>query len=142
MINKEFVKRKLFLIQQDLERLKEFANCTVDEVAKDPVKHAATERYLERIIGRAIDVNQHIISEKGTVSLSVLRYRETFLALADLGVCSKEFAEKIAPCAGLRNALVHEYDDIDPKMFEKSIGDAVREFAAYDQYILAFLETQ
>jgi uncharacterized protein YutE (UPF0331/DUF86 family) len=138
MINKEFIKRKLLLIQQDLERLQEFAGCSVDEVAKDPVKHAATERYLERIIGRAIDINQ----EKGSVSLPVLRYRETFLALSELGVYPKEFAEKIAPCAGLRNALVHEYDDIDPQMFEKSIGDAVREFAAYDDYVLAFLETQ
>ena len=66
--------------------------------------------------------------------------QETFLRLADVGVYSHEFAQKIAPSAGLRNALVHEYDNIDPTMLEKSIGEAIQEFAEYAQYVLVFIE--
>lgn len=142
MLNKEFVQRKLFLNQAELERLKNFENLTVDEIAKDPGKHAACERYLERLITRAIDINQHILSEKGKVSLGVLRYRDTFLALANLGVYPKEFAEKIAPSAGLRNALVHEYNNIDPEILRKSIGGAIKEFNEYAGYVLNFLEKE
>lgn len=142
MIDKDLIKRKLMLNQQELERLKAFENITIDEIAHDPGKHAACERYLERLIGRALDINRHIIAEKGDVTMNVTRYRDTFLRLADLGVYPQEFAEKIAPSAGLRNALVHEYNNIDKSMLEKSIKEAVTEFNDYDAYILAYIQRE
>lgn len=142
MLDHDFIKRKLALNQEELERLEKFENLTVDEIAHDPGKHAACERYLERLINRAIDINQHILAEKGDITMRVIRYRETFLRLADIGVYPKEFAERIAPSAGLRNALVHEYNNIDPAMLQKSIGDAVAEYNEYAKYVLAFLEKE
>lgn len=144
MINKEFVKRKLFLNQGELERLKEFDKLTIDKIAKDPGENAACERYLERLIGRAIDINQHIIAEKGDVNtnLGAIHYRDTFLRLADLNVYPPEFAKKIAPSAGLRNALVHEYNNIDEELFNKSIGEAIKDFNDYAKHILAFIEKE
>lgn len=142
MLNKEFLKRKLFLNQKELERLKAFEGLTIDEIADEPGQYAACERYLERLIGRAIDINQHIIAQKGDVSLGTMKYRDTFLALAKFGVYPEEFAKKIAPSAGLRNALVHDYNDIDPEMLQKSIGQAISEFNNYAKYILAFLENE
>ena len=139
MLDKDFIKRKLALNQKELERLQSFERLTIDEIAQDPGKYAACERYLERLIGRAIDINHHIIVEKGDVALAVTRYRDTFLRLADLGVYPKEFGEKIAPSAGLRNALVHDYNNIDPVMLQKSIKDAIVEYIQYAQYILNFI---
>lgn len=139
MLNKELIQRKLALNQQELERLKHFEHLTFDEIAKDPGQYAACERYLERLIGRALDINRHIIAEKGDVTSRVMRYRDTFLTLADLGVYPKAFAVKIAPSAGLRNALVHDYNNIDSAMLKKSIGEAVREYNEYANYILEFL---
>lgn len=140
MIDREMIERKLFLNQQELILLRQFENLTIDEIAKDTGKHAAAERYLERLIGRAIDINQHIIVEKGDVAIKVLKYRDTFLALAELGVYPREFAEKIAPSAGLRNALVHDYNDIDPEMLKKSISEAIQEYNEYAKYILVFVD--
>ncbi len=142
MLDKEFVKRKLYLNQQELERLRAFENFTIDEIARDPVKHAARERFLERLIGRAIDINQHIIGEKGDISLTVLKYRDTFLRLADIGIYPKDFAEHIAPSAGLRNALVHEYNNIDQDLLGKSIGEAIQEFNEYGKYVLEYIERE
>ena len=139
MLDKELIQRKLLLNQRELERLKAFEGLRIDEIAKDPGEYAACERYLERLIGRAIDINRHIIAEKGNVTLGVMRYRDTFLALTELGVYPKDFAEKIAPSAGLRNALVHEYNDIDPNMLQKSIGQAIQEFNEYAEHVLAFI---
>lgn len=62
MLDKELIKRKLQLNQRELERLAPFKNFTIDEIARDEEKHAACERYLERLIGRAIDINRHIIA--------------------------------------------------------------------------------
>jgi uncharacterized protein YutE (UPF0331/DUF86 family) len=140
MLDKEFIKRKLYLNQQELERLKEFERLTIDEIAQDLGKYAACERYLERLIGRAIDINQHIIAERGEVTLSVSRYRDTFLALAEIDVYPRAFAQRIAPSAGLRKALVHDYNNIDPDILKKSIGEAIKDFAQYAQFVLGFLE--
>lgn len=142
MLDKELIKRKLQFNQRELERLAPFANLTIDKIAQNEEKHAACERYLERLIGRAIDINRHIIAELGDVTLPVIRYRDTFLALAELGIYPKEFGEKIAPSAGLRNALVHEYNNIDENLFKKSIGEAIREYNEYAKYILIFLDKQ
>lgn len=140
MLDKDFIKRKLALNQGELERLRAFENLTVEGIARDPGEYAACERYLERLIGRALDINRHIIAERGSIGLSVTRYRDTFLRLADLGVYPAEFAEKIAPSAGLRNALVHEYNSIDPEMLRKSIREAIGEFNDYARYVIAFME--
>ena len=139
MIDKELIKRKLLYNQQELERLKAFEALTVDEIAKNPLEYAACERFLERLIGRAIDINRHIIAEKGDVTLKVLKYRDTFLTLAELDVYPLAFAQKIAPSAGLRNALVHDYNNLDSQMLQKSIGEAVREYSEYADYVLKFL---
>lgn len=142
MLNKEFVRRKIALIEDELSRLTEFENLTLKEAAEDFKTQAVVERLLERIIGRALDVNQHIIAEKGAHLKSVTRYRETFLRLAELGVYPPDFAAKIAPSAGFRNALVHDYNDIDPDILQKSVGEAIREYNEYAGYVLAFIERE
>lgn len=142
MFDAELIKRKLSLNEQELLRLREFEHLTIDEIAKNPIDYAAVERFLERLIGRAIDINRHIIAELGDSANSVVRQRDTFLRLADLGVYPEEFANSIAPSAGLRNALVHEYNTIDPAMLQKSIGTAIKEYNEYAKYILAFLENR
>jgi len=140
MLDNDFVKRKISLIQDELMRLGEFANLTIDEIAKDYRTQAIVERLLERIIGRAVDINQHLIAERGAHLETIRKYRDTFLRLADLGVYPQEFAIRIAPSAGLRNALVHDYNDIDREVLQKSIGEAIAEFNDYTKYVLAFLE--
>lgn len=140
MLNKHFIVRKLQLIEEDLTKLQPFADKTIDQIAQQPLEQAAVERYLERIITRAIDVNNHVIAELGNVTQPVKTYRDTFLALAELKIYPKDFAEQIAPSAGLRNALIHEYDTIDQQMLEKSIKQAIVEFNDYARYVMAFIE--
>jgi uncharacterized protein YutE (UPF0331/DUF86 family) len=40
-------------------------------------------------------------------------YYEAFLILGEAGILSMDFARKIAPLAGFRNILVHEYLRLD-----------------------------
>ena len=54
MIRKDFVKRKIALIQDDLSNLTMFSAFSLDDITKDSIKQAAVERFLERIINRAI----------------------------------------------------------------------------------------
>ena len=133
MVRRDFVERKLQLIAEDLERLVRFQDETLESLTADDIKLAAVERLLERIVMRAIDVNEHLISElaTGEGSGTRLTYRDTFLRLARLGVYPKDFAEQIARSAGLRNILVHEYNDVDRKIVHGSIKSCLRDYHSY-----------
>jgi len=140
MLNKDFVQRKVGLIQRDVERLGELSKFSLDEIFSDYSKANTLERLLEKIINRAIDINQHIISKLAKGSEKVVSYEDTFHLLSDLGVYPKSFGQKIAPSAGLRNRLVHEYDDLDEKILYSSISKEVKQYIRYCRYVLDFLK--
>jgi len=139
MVNKDFVLRKIKLIQEDLGRLEDLEKYSFSQIVADFVKMSAVERLLEKIIMWAIDINQHLIAELGKGDEKVRGYEDTFWVLADLGVYSQDFAKKIAPSAGLRNRLVHEYNDTKVEIIYKSVGEVISRYAKYCHYILKFL---
>jgi uncharacterized protein YutE (UPF0331/DUF86 family) len=142
MLRPEIVRRKLQLIAEDLGQLAAFRDASYEEVTADFVKLAAVERMLERIVMRAIDVNEHLISELATGEeerITRLSYRDTFLRLAALGVYDTAFAEQIARSAGLRNVLVHDYNDADRRIVHGAIRDALRDYRRYVEHVDAFL---
>lgn len=141
-IDNKFILRKIKLIQEDLSRLEKLSGYTFEQMTDDDVKLSAAERYLERIIMRAIDVNQHVISTLARGDERVRGYEDTFYVLAELGVYDQTFAKQIAPSAGLRNRLVHEYNDTEEAIIYRSIGDALKDYASYCNYVLNFLEAQ
>ncbi|MBI2426978.1 MAG: DUF86 domain-containing protein [Candidatus Kerfeldbacteria bacterium] len=136
MLDHEFLQRKVKLIQEDLNTLEQFKDFTFDELAKDSIMFSATERYLERIVTRAIDINRHVLAELGTGAESARTYEDTFLELAKLKVYPENFAKEIAPSAGLRNVLVHEYDEVDKRLVYESVGKALAQYARYCEYVL------
>jgi uncharacterized protein YutE (UPF0331/DUF86 family) len=123
-VNRELVERKIALILQDLEQLRRLSALTAEEYLADPRNEALGERFLERIIGRLIDINFHIITEK--TQTTPRDYHDSFLRLGPLGVLSSEVAARFARLSGLRNRIAHEYNGLD----EKLILAAVREVAA------------
>lgn len=139
MLDKNFIQRKIKLIQEDLGRLEGLSRYTFDELAADQLKMDAVERMLEKIITRAIDINQHLIAELGRGDELIRGYEDTFYALSHLGVYGEDFAKKIAPSAGLRNRLVHEYNDTKPEIIYASVRDAIKQYAEYCDYILKFI---
>ncbi|MDH4201055.1 MAG: DUF86 domain-containing protein [Spirochaetia bacterium] len=143
MVRVEFVRRKLHLISDDLSMLLRFKDETLESLTDDDMKLAAVERIVERIVMRAVDANEHFISElaTGKERTSRLAYRDTFLMLAELGIYPKDFAEQIAKSAGLRNILVHDYNDIDRKILHGSIRDCLKDYHKYLEYISDFLES-
>lgn len=142
MVRREFVLRKLQLIAEDLERLVKFKDETLTSLTGDAIKLAAVERLLERIIMRAIDINEHLISELGTGEgrSTRLTYRDTFLLLAGLDVYPQEFADRIARSAGLRNIPVHDYNDADRKIVHASIKSCLQDYHRYAEYVRSFLD--
>ncbi len=140
MLKVNFLKRKLKLIQDDLNNLSKLKQFTFSEIAADFYKLSTLERLLERIVMRAIDINEHLISELANGNEEIKSYRDTFLLLADFKIYPSDFAKKIAKSAGLRNAIVHQYDNLDLSLVYSSVKSALSEYLKYCQYILKYIE--
>ena len=65
MIDSVLITRKISLIAADLKALVPYAELSLQAYLKEPVNEVAVERYLERVIGRMIDINYHIVTELG-----------------------------------------------------------------------------
>lgn len=141
MVNKDFVKEKISLIQTELSRMSEFSKFSFEEIIKDYQKQAIIERLLERIIIRAIDINQHLIAELAVKETSPPKdYKETFLKLSESKVYPEKFAERISKSVGTRNILIHEYNEVDYSKIYSSVSDCLKDYHQYCGYILEFLE--
>ena len=139
MVDPELVTRKLALISGDLDPLTQLARKNLDDYLASITDEVLVERYLERIIGRMIDINYHLITETG--SPPPRDYHDSFTQLASLGIVSPAFASRITTCAELRNRIVHEYDEIDPHKVHEALQDAVRDSPEYLALIHRFLES-
>ena len=137
MIDSELVTRKIVLVMRDLDALRPIAARDRAVYLESPIDEAAAERYLERMIGRMIDINYHLLTESGQAP--PVDYHASFISLADLGVLDREFAARIALCAGLRNRIVHEYDDLDPSKVFEALQSAMRDVPLYLAQVNDFL---
>ena len=135
MIDRDLVSRKMVLIMEDLRRLEPLARKPVADYAGSPTDEALAERFLERVIGRMIDINYHLLTETGAAPPR--DYFESFVALGREGVLPPEFAARIAACAGLRDRIVHLYDTIDPARVHEALQAALRDVPEYLKHVSA-----
>ena len=112
-IDKKLVSRKITLINIDLKSLKVLSRLSLKTYLSKADYEALAERYLERIIGRMIDINYHILSEKEKEIPA--DFYNSFIALGRKKYLPIKLADIMANSAGLRNRLAHEYDEIDAK---------------------------
>jgi uncharacterized protein YutE (UPF0331/DUF86 family) len=138
VIDAALVGRKALLITRDLADLAPLAEKDLTEYLTDPRDELVAERLLERIVGRMIDVNYHLLIE--TDHPPPADYYASFTQLTALGVYDMEFGRRIAACTGLRNRIVHEYDEVDPNTVHEALSTAIQQVPAYLRAVEAFVQ--
>ncbi len=133
----DLILKKIKFLRDDLNHLKKFKNISLAEYMEDDLKRASIERFLEKITGRVIDINYHILREEYEILPE--DYYSSFIELGKKGVIPAKIASELARSTGLRNALAHEYDKIDDKKVYQSIKLAISEVPEYLKRILKFL---
>jgi uncharacterized protein YutE (UPF0331/DUF86 family) len=76
-----------------------------------------------------------MLGQKGAVD-----YYNSFINLAEQDIIPMDFALKIAPSTGLRNILVHEYEEIDDKVVYNSINPCLQYYLEYMDLINRYLK--
>lgn len=95
------------------------------------------ERVLQEAIEAALDINAHLIAERGHDVPD--DYFGGFVKLGQLGILPEDLARALAPSAGLRNRLVHEYDTLDDAKVLAAVGTTLDVYPRYIQAIEAGL---
>ena len=137
MIDAELVTRKMLLITHDLQRLRPVADKDLAAYLASDTDELVAERCLERIIGRMIDINYHLLTAAGHPPPP--DYHQSFTELATIGVLDHTFALRLAACAGLRNRITHEYADLDPQKVHEALGAALDDIPIYLERIDGYL---
>lgn len=132
------IRRKLAHIAAALDGLRPIGSLSIDEYRARFYERKAAERLLQEAIEAALDINAHLIAELGGEVPE--EYYGGFLKVAELGLLSPELARSLAPSAGLRNRLVHEYETLDDAKVLESIGTLLELYPRYVQAVEAYLE--
>lgn len=94
-----------------LSKLEPLQKRPSDDFAKDPYLRDIVERNLEVAAQCCIDIANRIISIERMKK--PLDYYGAFLLLGEGNILPMDFAKNMAPLAGFRNILIHEYLNID-----------------------------
>lgn len=130
--------KKIKLINRDLKKLKKIKLVSFKDYKKNSDFEDLAERNLERVIGRMIDINYHILSQEKEIMPN--DYYSSFIEMGKQGYLPVSLAESMANSAGLRNRIAHEYDDIDEKKIYEAIGRALKEVPKCIDFILKIIE--
>jgi uncharacterized protein YutE (UPF0331/DUF86 family) len=132
-IDAAIVRRKLGHIMSSLELLGPIREISLQEYRRRVWERKGVERVLQEAIEAALDINAHLIAELGQDVPD--DYFGGFVKLGQLGALPEELAGALAPSAGLRNRLVHEYDTLDDAKVLAAVGTLLDLYPRYIQAI-------
>ncbi|MEH1927265.1 type VII toxin-antitoxin system HepT family RNase toxin [Nostoc sp.] len=138
-IDTVIITTRLNFLARYLDNLKRFEQISLDDYLLDFDTQLITERLLQLMAQAAIDINDHILS-KLNPGKSETNFN-SFIILGKYSVITVELARQIAPSSGLRNRLVHEYDEIDPQQVFKAISLALQQYPLYVRQVSSYLNS-
>lgn len=136
-LDPQIVATRLALMRDLVADLVVMGPATGSQLRDDRMRRHATERVLGQIVELAASVNSHVgaaMLGRGPAS-----YRDSFVDLARCGAIGAELANRLAPSAGLRNVLVHEYVEIDLDVVAAAIPRAIADYTAYIESVATWL---
>lgn len=136
---KLFVLKKLNQLQDYIDELKDLLDKNSNKaILSNSGKMHIAARLLQLISDIMVDINQHFIKE---LNLKMVEdFQSTFYTLGDNNILQKKFAIKIAPVVGIRNRLVHRYEELDKKIFVEKLRDNYKDFYKYIKLINKYIK--
>ena len=138
METKEKITRKVESLQKCIGYLRSKKDVPIDDIESNYELRSAIERNLQLAIEFCIDIGEMIISSIGLERPE--NYRDVITILGKNDVLPLDFADEFARAAGMRNILVHAYDEIDLDFLKEVLGNQLDDFDVYVKHILDFLE--
>ena len=123
-LQRESIEPRLDGIQKEVNLLREFAGVPFTEFNTD-VMFDRAQLHLRFALEGMFHISSHILSRIPGGRFT--EYKEVARKLGDVGIVSKEFAQKLVLIAGYRNRLTHLYHELTPRelydILKNDLGD-------------------
>lgn len=126
--------RKISRLRQLLTDFEAHRNATLEDV-KD--NHYEIEWLLVLIVTTACDLLFHLLSEQDIVAES---YKDAFVKSGRHGIIPVPLSIRMQGAAGLRNRLVHLYDEIEYEKIHSYIPSTLKDFEEFIQHFVSVMD--
>jgi uncharacterized protein YutE (UPF0331/DUF86 family) len=124
----EILRRKLDHLRRYLADLRRHQDLSRDDFERE---HYAVERLIELVVEASSSVAFHVLSiEEGTSPGS---YKDAFKRLGAAGFIPTNLAGRLGKLAGMRNILVHGYQQVDLDLVHQGIRPCIQDMEAFIQ---------
>lgn len=132
------LRRHMLALDEVLAQLDKHVGAPIETLSADLDERWAVERGLQLCVQNVLDIATHLVASAGRDATD---YTSAIDLLGQLGILSPALTRALRPLAGLRNALVHGYLEVDLSIVHAVLNqhlDHVRDFvAAVNQHIVS-----
>ncbi len=135
-LDRDVITTRLRHIDDLITVLRDVGAVDAERLSADTLLRLGIERALTQLVELSVDVLNHLLVVSN--GQATRTYREAFTAAATTGILSPTLATTLESAAGMRNALVHEYVDIDlakvadvVPLAPQTFADFIREVARW-----------
>ncbi len=138
MVDPDRVRRLLGSLSDYRDRLAELREMETDAYVRE---QALAGRYLVQVSAQScIDIANHVIASEGWRVPA--DFRDAFTVLEENGVLDPRLAERLRALAGLRNRLVHLYEEIDDATVHRALGAGLDDFDAFGAAVARLVDDE
>lgn len=138
-LKSDIVKEKLAKLVEFLRELEKVKTASFEKYKSNPAIKRSCERLIQLIVESAADINSNVVI--GLKDLPPKDYYDTFIKAGEVKLISSELSKKLAPWAGLRNRIVHEYVEIKDRLVFEKVELTIENFGEYVQQVEKFIES-
>ena len=138
-IDRDVIQSRIELMLKYLDRLRQMEGVTLNDYLLDFDKQLIVERLLQLLVEAASDINAYLLVE--IHSKTPESYFDSFIEAGKKKIIDFEFAQELAQASGLRNRLVHQYEEIDNSIVFQAIKEALIQFPAYIRQIANYMDS-
>jgi len=140
MIDPTKIREKLKIIERERSLLEDFRGMSFEEFSTDEKIHEyyGALHHLQVALQAVLDVCQHIAAQK--LLGPYKENKEVFALLSRKGILSEDVAKTFEAAVGVRNILVHQYEEVDPHKVYEVIQNNLSDFDRFVGEIGKYLE--
>ena len=137
MVKAEVIFKRLNKLDEYLYILERMKSYSFEKFRTEPEIYGSCERFLQLAIEATLDVGNHLIADLNLGEVSW--YRDIPKLMENNGYINAELKEQWVRMIGFRNALVHDYLEIDRKIVYEVLQNNLDNIAALKKVFAQFL---
>jgi uncharacterized protein YutE (UPF0331/DUF86 family) len=136
-VDPESVTARLRLMRDALDDLESLGDVDARRLAEDRIARRVVERLIAHLVDTAAAINAHLSG--AALGRAPRDLADSFDLAVEAAVLPADLGGRLRQSAGMRNVIVHAYDDLDLDLVAKAIPAAKADFGTYVSTVATYL---